>query len=79
MVGKVGQDSFGQELLSSASASGVDVSRVIRDPEAPSAVGNVQLEVTPVIYGKLTYARVKLIGTAIMSVVLHHKPIILLI
>lgn len=47
MVGKVGQDSFGQELLSSASASGVDVSRVIRDPEAPSAVGNVQLEVTP--------------------------------
>lgn len=46
MVGKVGQDSFGQELLSSASASGVDVSRVIRDPEAPSAVGNVQLEVT---------------------------------
>ena len=47
MMGKVGQDSFGQELLSSASASGVDVSRVIRDPEAPSAVGNVQLEVTP--------------------------------
>ena len=35
--------------------------------------------VTPVIYGKLTYARVKLIGTAITSVVLHHKPIILLI
>lgn len=47
MVGKVGQDRFGQELLESVRKSGVDVSHVIRTAEAPSAVGNVQLEVTP--------------------------------
>ena len=47
MMGKVGQDVFGQELLNSAAASGVNVSRVIKDSSVPSAVGNVQLEVTP--------------------------------
>lgn len=46
MMGKVGQDGFGREMLDSVQASGVDVSRVCVTADAPSAVGNVQLEVT---------------------------------
>lgn len=45
MVGKVGKDAFGQILVDSAKASGVDVSRVAISETAPSAVGNVQLEI----------------------------------
>ena len=45
MVGKVGKDEFGDALVSSAAASGVDVSHVTRSGRFPSAVGNVQLEV----------------------------------
>lgn len=45
MVGKVGKDAFGDILLESAKASGVDVSHVLRSENQPSAVGNVQLEV----------------------------------
>lgn len=44
MVGKVGCDAFGDALLDSARASGVNVSHVLRAEDAPSAVGNVQLE-----------------------------------
>lgn len=45
MVGKVGCDAFGDALIESARASGVDVSHVFRAERAPSAIGNVQLEV----------------------------------
>lgn len=45
MVGMVGRDSFGQELLGSLAGAGVDVSRVLISDALPSAVGNVQLEV----------------------------------
>lgn len=45
MVGKVGQDAFGEELIASAKASGVDVSHVLRTAETHTAIGNVQLEV----------------------------------
>lgn len=45
MVGKVGRDHFGQELLSSAAEAGVNVSHVIRSADHFSAIGNVQLEV----------------------------------
>lgn len=44
MVGKVGKDSFGKELLASAADAGVDVSRVLISDTQPSAVGNVQIE-----------------------------------
>ena len=44
MVGKVGDDVFGRELLQSASAAGVDVSHVTVSNTSTSAVGNVQLE-----------------------------------
>ena len=46
MVGKVGKDAFGDALIESARASGVNVSHVLRSVTQPSAVGNVQLEVT---------------------------------
>lgn len=45
MVGKVGRDGFGDELLNSARAAGVDVNHVLRSETQPSAVGNVQIEV----------------------------------
>lgn len=45
MVGKVGDDAFGRELLASARQAGVDVSRVIVSGKTFSAIGNVQLEV----------------------------------
>lgn len=45
MVGKVGQDAFGDAMLKSVGDSGVNVSRVLRSADVPSAVGNVQIEV----------------------------------
>lgn len=45
MVGKVGRDAFGDALIESARESGVDISRVMRSENKPSAIGNVQLEV----------------------------------
>lgn len=44
MVGKVGKDDFGTRMLESVSAAGVDVSKVARSENKPSAIGNVQLE-----------------------------------
>lgn len=45
MVGKVGNDAFGQQLTQSARSTGVDVSHVLVSPEVSSGIGNVQLEV----------------------------------
>ncbi len=44
MVGKVGNDSFGREMLESAKQSGVDVSKVMVSETRPSAVGHVQIQ-----------------------------------
>lgn len=46
MLGCVGKDSFGDEMLSAVSASGVDVRRVKRSGEHSSGVGNIQLQVS---------------------------------
>ena len=46
MVGCVGDDGFGRELLSCTAESGADVSRVKVTSESCSAVGHVLLEVT---------------------------------
>lgn len=43
MVGKVGGDMFGQALIDSLAASGVDVTHIAKDPNSYSAIGNVQL------------------------------------
>lgn len=46
MVGAVGQDMFGETMLEAAREAGVDVSHVLRLEDVPSAIGNVQLEVS---------------------------------
>ena len=45
MVGKVGADGFGKELLASMRNAGVDVSHVAVDPTESSAIGNITLEI----------------------------------
>lgn len=47
MAGKVGSDDFGRALINSAVQSGVDTRYVAVSNNVPSAVGNVQLEVSP--------------------------------
>ncbi len=44
MVGKVGRDAFGQELIDSAKTAGVNVEHVVIAQDTFSAIGNVQLE-----------------------------------
>lgn len=46
MVGKVGNDAFGQIMTSTAAAAGVDVTHVLVDPVESSGVGHITLEVT---------------------------------
>lgn len=46
MAGKVGNDDFGRQLIASAQESGVDTKWVRVCDDAPSAIGNVQLQVT---------------------------------
>lgn len=45
MVGKVGDDAFGKIVTDTASAAGVDVSRVLVDPSESSGVAHILLEV----------------------------------
>lgn len=45
MVGRVGNDAMGQEMLDSLTASGVNTSHILTTQGTPSAIGNVQLEV----------------------------------
>ncbi len=44
MVGKVGNDAFGREMIASAEQSGVDVSHVMISDSRPSAVGHIQIQ-----------------------------------
>lgn len=44
MVGKVGMDSFGTEMINTVSAAGVNVEHVLRTDKASSAVGHIQIE-----------------------------------
>lgn len=43
MVGKIGSDAFGKELLKSANDSGVDTSNVIVDESVPTGIADIQL------------------------------------
>lgn len=47
MVGKVGDDAFGETLISSLKRVGVNVEHVIKNPDVPSAVGNIILQKMP--------------------------------
>jgi ribokinase len=61
-VGRVGMDIFGERALSDIAAAGVDVSYVVRDPQAPSGValifmddsGQNSIGVAPGAKGRLT-------------------------
>ena len=44
MVGKVGKDDFGKRLIDSAAESGVRVEHILVTENAPSAIGNVQVQ-----------------------------------
>ena len=44
MVGKVGNDDFGRQMLASLNAHGVDTSRVMVTDESSSAIGNIQIQ-----------------------------------
>ncbi len=46
MVGKIGRDDFGRRILDSLAASGVDTEGVRVSGNRPTAIGNIQLEVT---------------------------------
>ncbi len=46
MVGKIGNDAFGKLMTDTARDAGVDVSRVLTDPQEASGVGHITLEVT---------------------------------
>lgn len=44
MVGKVGNDDFGRNLINSAMISGVNTDYIFITDSAPTAVGNVQIQ-----------------------------------
>ena len=44
MVGKVGDDDFGKQLVRAVGEAGVDTSRVLISKTQPSAIGNIQIE-----------------------------------
>ncbi|NLC32898.1 MAG: ribokinase [Clostridiales bacterium] len=45
MLGKVGEDDFGRQMIQSIMAAGVSAQHVLQTKEVSSAIGNVQLEV----------------------------------
>ncbi len=45
MVGKVGRDAFGDQLIASAREAGIRIGHVIRDETEASAIGNITLEI----------------------------------
>ena len=45
MVGKVGADDFGRQMIDSVMAAGISAEHVMQTKEVSSAIGNVQLEV----------------------------------
>lgn len=44
MVGKVGDDVYGRQMIASCTESGIDCSHVMVDDRIPSSIGNVQLQ-----------------------------------
>lgn len=65
MVGKVGDDTFGKELISSINKAGVNTSHIKIDKENPSAIGNVILEVAE---GQKTKNRIIVVPGANMEI-----------
>ena len=65
MVGKVGGDSFGRELIASAQAAGIHTQHILQDPDNPSAIGNILLEVAE---GQKSKNRIIVVSGANMAI-----------
>lgn len=65
MVGKVGDDSFGKELIQSSKKAGIHTDKILIDDNASSAVGNVLLEVGE---GKAARNRIIVVPGANMTI-----------
>lgn len=65
MVGKVGNDGFGKEMIASVSDSGVNTSYILKDENTASGVGNIILEVKP---GQKTKNRIIVVPGANMTI-----------
>ncbi len=65
IVGKVGMDGFGDELIASCKNAGIHTEGILRHATLPSAVGNVILEVAP---GQKTKNRIIVVPGANMSI-----------
>jgi len=65
MVGRVGDDAFGKELVSSVKEVGICTSYIKTDNEKPSAIGNVLLEVAE---GQKTKNRIIVVPGANMEI-----------
>jgi len=64
-VGKVGNDSFGKEMIAAVSAAGVNTEFVLTDNEVSSGVGNIILECKP---GQKTKNRIIVVPGANMTI-----------
>lgn len=65
MVGKVGNDAYGQKLIDSAKAAGIHTQHILIDQQAPTAVGNILLEVSD---GKKSKNRIIVVSGANMQI-----------
>ena len=65
MVGRVGDDAFGRELISSVKEAGINTFYIKTDKENPSSIGNVLLEVAE---GQKTKNRIIVVPGANMAI-----------
>ncbi len=68
IVGKVGDDSFGRDMLAAVKKAGVNTSCVIKDKQTSSGVGNIILETKP---GQKTRNRIIVVPGANMTITLE--------
>ena len=64
MVGKIGDDSFGRDMIEAVQKSGVNTSYVLKDKQTSSGVGNIILETKP---GQKTKNRIIVVPGANMT------------
>lgn len=68
MVGKVGDDGFGKELVASVEGAGIDTSGISICPDKASAIGNIILEV---VEGQKSRNRIIVVPGANMAITLE--------
>jgi ribokinase len=68
MVGKIGNDVFGEELLKTIHEAGINIDNILRDESCSSAVSSIILEVVP---GKKTKNRILVVPGANMELTVN--------